>query len=120
MSCTPTKTGKSCCQHPEGSLNSYKAIVEAYIRHYQKPLADMLASFKRMAHRDAVKIHASHGLTADGKRHPAPAAIDQEDAQCSPQKTTEGGPDAVPGPKACIDDRAPARHRQRGRAADEI
>ena len=69
MSCTPTKTGKSCCQHPEGSLNSYKAIVEAYIRHYQKPLADMLASFKRMAHRDAVK-YASHGLTADGKRHP--------------------------------------------------
>ena len=69
MSCTPTKTGKSCCRHPEGSLNSYKAIVEAYIRDYRKPLADMLASFKRMPHRDAVK-YASHGQMADGKRHP--------------------------------------------------
>lgn len=69
MSCTPQKNGKNCCQHPEGSLNSYKAIVEAYMRDYQKPLADMLASFKRMAHRDAVK-YASHGLTADGGRHP--------------------------------------------------
>lgn len=69
MSCTPTKTGKSCCQHPEGSLNSYWAIVEAYIRDYRKPLAAMLADFKCMVHRDAIK-YASHGLTADGKRHP--------------------------------------------------
>jgi len=69
MSCTPQKNRKSCCKHPVGSLNSYRAIVEAYIRDYRKSLADVLASFREMDHRDAVR-HASYGLTADGKRHP--------------------------------------------------
>ena len=77
MSCTPQENGKSCCKHPEGSLDSYKAIVEAYTRDCRKPLADMLASFKRMAHRDAVK-YASHGLTADGKRHPHQRRLTQK------------------------------------------
>lgn len=67
--CSPQKTGKKCCKYPEGSLKSYKAIVDAYEDHYKAPLNGMLSEFKKEKYVDAVR-YASRGQTTDGKRHP--------------------------------------------------
>lgn len=66
--CSPQKTGKKCCKHPEGSLKSYKAIVDAYEDRYKAPLNGMLSEFKKEKYVDAVG-YASRGQTTDGKRH---------------------------------------------------
>lgn len=66
--CSPQKTGKKCCKHPEGSLKSYKAIVDAYVDDYQGLLGDMLSKFGELSYVDAVR-YASRGQTTDGARH---------------------------------------------------
>ncbi len=68
-SCTLQKTGKKCCKYPEGSLNSHKAIVDAYVDDYQGLLGDMLSKFGELSYVDAVR-YASRGQTTDGERHP--------------------------------------------------
>ncbi len=67
-SCSPQKTGKGCGKYPAGSLNSYKAIVDAYILDGQLELTQMLSDFRDLKHGVAVR-YASRGQTTDGKRH---------------------------------------------------
>ena len=52
--CSPQQTGKKCCKHPEGSLKSYKAIVDAYEGRYKGPLTGLLGKFKKEKYVNAV------------------------------------------------------------------
>lgn len=67
--CSPQKTGKKCCKYPNGSLGSYKAIVDAYERDYKESLDNILGEFGKLKHGVAVR-YASRGQTTDGARHP--------------------------------------------------